>query len=241
MDNLKLPAILSARLEEFTKRIADAYGGSLVSIVLYGSASSGEFAENSSNLNVMVVLDDTSLASLSKACRIVNAPRFAMISPVFFTEDHIASSLDVFPIEFLDIIENHKVLYGKDTVTHLRVDDKNLRFQCEQELKSKLINIKKLYLKTRNKGELESLLFSSFTSALHIMRNLLRLKGRRAPYPKEDILSECEKAFGTDTTVLNKIRWAKNKKMALTRRDIDTLLAGLVKDLEELSSATDRL
>ncbi len=241
MDSLNLPVKLKARLEDFTGRMKDVYGGSLISVILYGSASSGEFTERYSNVNVIVVLDDTSLESLSKAHSIVNSPRFGMISPVFFTEEYIVSSLDVFPIEFLDIIENHKILYGKDTVKALKVDNKNLRFQCEQELKSKLINIKKRYLTIKNKRDMENLLFKTFTSTLHIMRNLLRLKGCRSPYPKEDILSESEKAFQVDTTILSKILWAKNKRMALTRKDVDSLLAGFVKELEALSSATDRL
>jgi hypothetical protein len=73
------------------------------------------------------------------------------------------------------------------------------------------------------------------------MRNLLRLKGRRSPYPNEEILIESEKAFGADVTVLSKILWAKKKKMPLTHEDVEALLAGLVRELEALSSAADRL
>jgi hypothetical protein len=241
MDSLKLPVKLKAGLKDFTERMKDIYDGSLISVILYGSAASGEFIEKYSNVNVIVVLDDTSLGNLSKAHSIVSSPQFGMISPIFFTEEYIVSSLDVFPIEFLDIIENHMILYGKDVVKALKVDNKNLRFQCEQELKSKLINIKKRYLTIKNKRDMESLLFRTFTSVLHIMRNLLRLKGCRSPYLKEEVLSESEKTFGVDTTIFSKILWAKNKKMALTCKDADSLLAELVKELEALSSATDRL
>ena len=58
-----------------------------------------------------------------------------MINPVFFTEDYIIRSTDVFPIEFLDMKENHVTLYGKDLFEAIAVDTKNLRFQCEQEIK----------------------------------------------------------------------------------------------------------
>ena len=73
------------------------------------------------------------------------------------------------------------------------------------------------------------------------MRNLLRIKGGQPPYLKEEILIEVEKAFGVDTTILSEILWAKNKKMALTHKDVDTLLTGFVKDLETISAAVDRL
>lgn len=241
MDGSNLPAELRTRLENFTARLKDLYKDALISVVLYGSASSGEFAKKYSNVNVMVVLDDTSLPNLSKAYPIVGSGRFGMISPVFFTEEYIKSSLDVFPIEFLDITENYSILHGKDIVKDLKVDGKNLRFQCEQELKSKLINIKKLYLSTKNKRDLENLLFKTFTSSLHIMRNILRLKGVHPPYLKEEILNASEKTLGIDTTILSEILWAKNKKMPLSRKDVDALLAGLVKELESIVSVVDKL
>lgn len=241
MNDLKLPAKLTNTLEEFVAELKNVYADGLVAAILYGSAASGEFAEKYSNVNVLVVLSDTGLTNLSKASTIVSSSKFKMIKPVFFTEEYIKSSLDVFPIEFLDIKENYSVLCGKDVIRALTVDIKNLRFQCEQELKSKLINIKKNYLLIKNKKDLESLLFKTFTSTIHIMRNLLRLKGQQPPYIKERVLSAAEKTFGVDTTILSKILWAKNKKMALTHTDIDTLLTGFVKELETMSSAVDKL
>ena len=67
MDSLKLPVKLKTSLEDFTERMKDVYGGSLISVVLYGSATGGEFTEKYSNVNVIVVLTDTSLENLSKA------------------------------------------------------------------------------------------------------------------------------------------------------------------------------
>ncbi|MBN2453419.1 MAG: hypothetical protein JXB40_04075 [Candidatus Omnitrophica bacterium] len=241
MDSLKLPVKLKSVLDAFIDRLKNCYGDGLISAILYGSASSGEFSDKYSNLNIMIVLDDTGLKNLSKIRPIINSPKFGMITPIFFTEEFIKNSLDVFPIEFLDIKENYLVLHGKDVISGLVTDAKNLRFQCEHELKSKLINVRKGYIDIGNQAELERLLFRTFTSAIHIMRNLLRLKGINPPYPKEAVLSESEKVFGIDTTVLREILWAKNKKMRLSRNDADALLAALVKELEILSAAVDKL
>lgn len=241
MDELRLPPKARAVLEDFIKKLNEIYKDGLVSVVLYGSASSGEFAEKHSNINLMVVLADTTLSSLARARGLVNSARFSSIQPMFFTEDYITSSLDIFPIEFLDIAENHVVLYGKDVVKDLKVDTRNLRFQCEQELKSKLLNVKKQYLLAKNKNETERLLFKTFTSTLHILRNVLRLKGREAPYLKEEILSQIGKEFGVDTRVFDEILWAKKKSMQLSHKDIDALLAGLVGELESVVAAVDKM
>jgi len=241
MDELKLTQKAMSVLEDFVKKLRQIYKDGLVSVVLYGSASSGEFAEKHSNINLMVVLADTTLPSLAKAHGLVNSARFRAIQPIFFTEDYIKSSLDIFPIEFLDIAENHTVLYGKDVVKDLRVDTRNLRFQCEQELKSRLLNVKKQYLLAKNRAEMERLLFKTFTSILHILRNVLRLKGRQPPYLKEEILSQIGKEFGVDTHVFDEILWAKNKSMPLSHKDIDALLAGLAGELEDVVAAVDKM
>jgi len=238
---LKLPVKVKAALDDYIVGLRATYTKDLVSVILYGSASSGEFTDRYSNVNVMVVLKETSLPNLSRAHPLVSSKKFSMISPVFFTEEYIFSSLDVFPIEFLDIVENYTVLYGKDIMSGIKVDSRNLRFQCEHELKSKLINIKRRYLISNKQKELENLLFTTFTSTLHIMRNMLRLKGINPPYMKEAILSEYEIVFGRDIKTLSKILWAKNKKMALTYRDIDALLVGFVAELEIIASAVDKL
>ena len=241
MDELKLPAKFKAALNGYVRGLKAIYNNGLVSVVLYGSASSGEFTEKYSNINLMVILDDTGLSNLSKAYPLVRSKKFDIITPVFLTEEYIRTSLDVFPIEFLDIIENHTLLYGRDVISGLNVEGRNLRFQCEQELKSKMINIKKRYIKAGSRSDLEDLLFTTFTSTLHIMRNMLRLKGVRPPYLKDAVLDEYERYFGMDATLLREILWAKNKKMALTAKDIDALLAGFVSELELVSYAADKL
>jgi len=241
MEGVRLPQKEMLLLEDFVSRLKKIYDDDLVSAILYGSAASGEFTERHSNINLLIVLRDTSLGALSKAHGLVRSPCFKAINPIFFTEDYIKRSADVFPIEFLDMKENYTVLHGKDLLKDLKVDTRNLRFQCEQELKSKLITVKRRYLESSSQKELEDLLFKTFTSCLHIMRNLLRIKGSEPPYLKVCILSEIEKEFSVDTTILNEILWAKTKKMKLSHSDVDALLIGFVKELEAITAIIDRL
>jgi len=140
MQELKLPDKLGNRLKEFTEGLKEIYQQDLVSLILYGSAASGEYVSKHSNLNILVVLKNTQQNELIKAVKLVK--KFGTINPLFLTEDYIASSTDVFPIEFLDMQENYSLLFGKDVLKSINIDISNLRFQCEQELKSKLINLK---------------------------------------------------------------------------------------------------
>jgi predicted nucleotidyltransferase len=240
MEELKLPANLKNLLLNFTQSLKDIYQHNLISVVLYGSAASGEFVHRHSNLNVLIILQNTDLKELKKAAKIIN--KFGMLNPLFLTEDYIVSSTDVFPIEFLDIQENYFLLYGKDILKNININTENLRFQCEQELKVKLINLRQAYLRlSNNKAGLLNLLFKSFTSVLHILRNLLRLKGNRPLYLKPDIINQVPSEFRIDKAVWEKILAAKNKQIKLKGSSIDELFVSFVKELENLVDIVDKV
>ncbi|MDD5450159.1 MAG: nucleotidyltransferase domain-containing protein [Candidatus Omnitrophica bacterium] len=241
MEKARLHKKIKRPIEDFTAALKDIYRDGLVSIILYGSAASGEFIEKGSNINLLVVLDDTGLENLRRALRVINKRAFRLIKPVFFTERYIKSSLDVFPLEFLDMKENYSVLTGKDVLSGLEISVKNLRFQCEQELKAKLLLLKNGYLAVKNKAALKGLLFRSFTSIVHILRNLLRLKGKVPPYQKESALEELEIEFGIDMAHFRKILRAKKKKIRLFDTEVESLFFGLVADLEKIIYQVDAL
>jgi len=240
MEELKLPDKLKGRLQIFIESLKNIYQQDLISLVLYGSAASGEFVNKHSNLNILVVLKNTDPENLKKASRIIN--KFVMLNALFLTENYIESSTDVFPIEFLDMKENYFLLYGKDILKNININTGNLRFQCEQELKVKLINLRQAYLKLSNsRVGLSNILFKSFTSVLHILRNVLRLKGKKPPYLKQDILNEVALEFQIEKGVWEKILVAKNKQKKLRLGDIEELFANFIRELEKLVGIVDKL
>ena len=240
MDKSKLPQKILKSLDNFTSEMSSVYGNGLISIVLYGSAASGEFKPGFSNVNLLVVLNDTRLENLAKSKAVFKKTGFRELNCLFFTPEYINSSTDVFPIEFLDMKENYAVIYGHDLLSGLDIDLKNLRFQCEQELKSKLIKIKNHFLfQRRDKAILQNLLVRSLNSFLHIARNLIRLKGRIPPYLKEAILKEVGIEFKTDVSNLKKVLELKEKKLKLDYRETEALLFDFVGVLEEITRIVD--
>lgn len=241
MNDSKLPSNTKAILEDFINGAKDIYKEGLISVILYGSAASGEFSPAHSNINLAIILSDAGLANVSRIAPLLKKSKYRLLKPVFFTESYILSSADVFPIEFLDMKENHSVLCGKDILAGLEIDIKNLRFQCEQELKSKIINIKRAYLDHIDSPGLDKILMNFFTSSLHILRNVLRLKKGRAAYQKEDILGEAAEVFHIDIAAMKKILDAKNLNRRLPGKEAAGLFISFVNDLEKISSAVDTL
>jgi hypothetical protein len=240
MEQLKLASRYKSILQNFTQGLKDIYQKELLSLILYGSAVSGEFIGKHSNLNLLVVLRDTDLEVLNKSSKLVR--KFKMIDALFLTEDFVASSVDIFPIEFLDMQENYFVLYGKDILKVIQVDIRNLRFQCEQELKAKLLKLRQKYLLLNNNvPALRNLLFMFLTSILHILRNVLRLEGKKPSYLKHGVLTELASEFKIDIAVWGKILSAKNKEIKLTGRGIEQLFISFVRDLESMITIVDKL
>ncbi|MFA4981559.1 MAG: hypothetical protein WC592_03715 [Candidatus Omnitrophota bacterium] len=241
MEGLKLPDKVKHILEDFVGKMKSIYKEELVSVILYGSAASGEYAGKYSNINVLVVLYDTGLKNLSMAADVVGSRKYRDLSALFFTPDYIKTSSDVFPLEFMDMKENHAVLYGSDVLQSIFIDPKNLRFQCEQELKSKTINMKRLYLVTKDGPRLKKLLFGSFTSSFHILRNMLRVKGITPAYSGEAALKEIQELFRIDMEVFYTVMDAKKKNLPLSLKETDFLFTAFVDQLEKIARIVDNI
>ena len=239
MEKNNIPQKIQKTLDNFTAGLKATYQDGLISVILYGSCASGEFKPGFSNINLLIVLDDPSLENLAKSKTLFKKSDFRHFNCLFFTPDYLNRSTDVFPIEFLDLKENYVIVYGKDLLSELEIDLKNLRFQCEQELKAKLLNIKAFFLHNRDKTALQNGLVKSFNSFLHISRNLIRLKGKSPAYKKEKILAELAVEFEIEVSGLKKIFDLKNKRLKLNYRETEELLFNFVRTLEAIIKVVD--
>ena len=147
MQSINLPEAVKNNIRVFTQDLKQLYADDLIAVLLYGSSIRGEFSKDHSNINILAVLKNTELFTLEKSRKLIHKSSNRTIDPLFLSQEYIAGSCDVFPIEFLDMKENHFCLYGTDVLKDIAIDQKNLRFQCEQEIKSKLILLKQQYLK----------------------------------------------------------------------------------------------
>ena len=83
MEKINLPQKYTNILELFTKAVKETYREGLISVILYGSAASGEFTGKHSNINLLVILDNTGLENLARISKILSAGKFKILSPLF--------------------------------------------------------------------------------------------------------------------------------------------------------------
>lgn len=166
-------------LDEFVESLKKSLGENLVSVVLYGSAAKGEHILRRSDVNVMVLLREVSLSCIdSIETSIHRARKKANIIPLFWGVEELKDSADVFPIEFQDITQNSKVLYGADPFKGIAIGTKNLAHQLEFELRSKLLTLRSEWPKVKgSKSLLSDFLARAGTSFMYLFAHAQNLSG----------------------------------------------------------------
>jgi len=176
-------------LRRMVEELKEALGGQLKSLVLYGSAARGDYHEGTSDFNLVLVaerLDPATLEALSLP--VARWRRKGQPPPRLLTEALIRESLDVYPIEFLDIRTHHVVLQGSDPFTGLRVRADQLRLQCERELREKVMRLREGYVEAHaSKENLRRLLVDSYSTFVALFRGCLHLVGTPPPARNGDV------------------------------------------------------
>lgn len=202
--------------KQFTDLIDDlrsVHGDNLVSVILYGSAASGDFVAGNSDYNLLIALKKIAPKDLRNA----QAPmrewrRMGHPLPIYFTESELQTAGDVFPIEFHQMEKARIVLYGKDVLAGVEIHDDYLRHQTEYELRSKLIQLRRLYIPASvSADKLTELMIDSLGSFTALFRAVLLLHGIDPPVAKPDVLAATVEHVGVDAAVLGKIVALKDK------------------------------
>jgi hypothetical protein len=177
--------------------LATALGAELRTVVVYGSADGADFRPERSDFN---------FAAVAAAVRFEHLQRVAqwyarwhphrVSAPLLLTPPDLTRSLDVFPLEMLDIQARHRVLAGEDLFTGLVVAPDAVRLECEREAKGKLVRLRALYLEVAGSTvEVRELMLDSRKTFLHVMRGLLVLRGHRWEVREIDAVAAFTRLF----------------------------------------------
>jgi hypothetical protein len=235
--------LMDKLLTELIAKLQKAYGDRLVSVVLYGSAATGEHHAAFSDINILCVLSEISPRELAGGEEVFRWWReHGSPSPLLLTEHELATSTDCFAIEFHDIQRHHRLLHGKDVITALAIDDCFYRAQVEHDLRAKLMRVRqKAGGMLSNPDLLRRMLLDSVSTFCVLFRHALILRGVDAPTSKRDVIACTRQVFGIDAAPFEKL--IDVREGCLKARDIDPvlLLASYLKEISQVIDAVDQI
>jgi hypothetical protein len=231
------------KIREFVTRIRGAAGPNLVSVILYGSAASGEFHPKYSNLNLFCVLRETSFAllqELAPAAKWWNGQK--QPSPLFMSRNELERASDVFAIELLDMQRYHRVLLGTDVLQDLKIPMHLHRVQVEYELREKLILLRQqALLVSESKRDLWALLLHSVSSFTTLFRHALITLGHEAPTDRRQTVQALAKRVGFDPAPLQQVLDVREHKADPAKIEIQDLFARYLAAVEQATTAVDEV
>jgi predicted nucleotidyltransferase len=228
-------------LDEFVKRTREAGGANVESMILFGSAVTGDFRPGLSNLNVLCVLRDSSfqaLRALTPAAKWWDKQK--QPPPLCMTRFELERTVDVFTIELLDMQQHHRMLYGEDTVKDLRIPMDLHRVQVEYELREKLVLLRQhVLLASENESRLSELLVRSAPSFTTLLRHALIALGATSPATRREAVEMLAKRVGFDASVILRVLDAREKKADWKKGDAGEVAAQYLAAVEKVAAAVD--
>jgi hypothetical protein len=151
------------------------FGERLHAVVTYG-------APGASPAPCLALVRSISAADLDEcAARVASWHRAGCATPLLLTRDEFAGSLDAFPIEYGEILETHRVVFGVNPFTGLSISSEDLRRECETLVKSHLVHLRENYVECRGRqSDVAALVAEAAPAFALILRRLARLDGAPA-------------------------------------------------------------
>ncbi len=230
-------------LTDLVAKLRAAFGADLVSVILYGSAVAGDHHRNFSDFNVLCVLREITPSQLAASEPVIRWWREkGNPSPLMLSSEEVRNSTDCFPIEFHDIREHHRVLFGENVAAGMDIPTGFYRAQVEHDLRAKLLRLRQKASGILSDTDvLRRLLVDSVATFCVLVRHALILRDEVAPVKKREVIARAGQVLGLDTAPFLTLLDLREERIKGKSVDPVALLAAYMKEIEKVIQAVDNL
>jgi len=230
-------------LKELVTKLERAYNDRLVSVVLYGSGASEGEHHKFSDLNVLCVLKQVTPRELGEGEPILRWWReHGHPAPLLMSEEEAHHSADCFPIEFRDMKDRRKVLYGVDVIADVHVDTRNYRAQIEHELRAKLFRLRQKGAQVlSDPAELLKLCVDSVSNFCMLGRHALVVSGATAKTERRAVVHQLGQILKMDTSPFDTLLDIRGDKSGVDPGDPGELFAMYLERIQRIVEFVDGL
>jgi predicted nucleotidyltransferase len=221
-----LPESTHGVLRTLTTSLEQALGNNLAALVVYGSAVRGGYEPGRSDVDVIVVLRDTSMGALRSIAEPLTLARFrARVEAMVLKLDNIPGAADVFPLLYDDVRQKHVVLSGTDPFVGFEIRDDHRRLRIEQELREARIRMRRAVVDALgSESDIAGAVERKVKQVRGPVHALLRLKGESVDDGLAAVLEAAGRAFGVDTSPLLRVSTAPQAAHAAFRALLDAAI-----------------
>jgi len=202
-----------------------------------------DWQRDTSDLNVLCVLSRLTPEELGQSEPVFRWWHEAdNPAPLLLTPEEVRSSTDCFPMEFYDMQQHRRVLYGRDVIDGLTVDRRYYRAQVERELRAKQIRLRQRAAEVLSSGDrLQRLMTDSISTFCVLGRHALILSGEAPRWRKREILEALAKQIGTPLTGADEILAIRSSGKTTAAQAAVPLLSRYLTDVDALVRFVDAL
>jgi len=246
LESLKLGA-LDAQIREpvyaLAEKLAARLGDNLESMTVVGSSLTPDYRAGHSDINTVVLIHEQTMECLSAVASVTRPMSRKKISPpLLMTSSYIARSRDVFGVELLDFQLTHETVLGTDPFAALTFDKKNVRLQCERELKAMLVRLRQGYIAAAaNKRLVRDILISTARGLAPFLRAMLWLRDIDRPRETEATFSKAANQFCVNLDPLATAGKWRHEKARLGGTEMEYAFASVHAAVEQLATIVDKL
>jgi hypothetical protein len=229
-------------LDDLVARLKSEAGKNLICVILYGSAATGEFHEGHSDLNILCILWDLHREELDKlsAVSLWWAKKGHPV-PMFLTRNELYNATDIYAIEFVDIANAHKVLYGEDLMATLEIPLDRHFLQVERELRNNTLRLRQQYLQyPHDERKTLDLMTSSISSFAALFRHALIAFGEQAPSTKKEAIDRLAAELQFDPVPFHTIMAIREKRKQESDISARSTFDGYLRAIAKVTDEVDQ-
>lgn len=191
----RIPESMRAPVRSYANRVRELGGGNALALTVFGALAMGTFDPAKQAVRNVIVLHAVDLDMLRQlAGEGMHLGKARIAAPLIMTPQSIETSLDAFPLEFLEIQQSHLGVFGPDYFQDLAIQDADVRLQCERELRTMLIGMRQGLLSAGGREKLLGPIEADVLERLvRTLRGMLWLHDEKEAQPPPRVLGAVER------------------------------------------------
>lgn len=228
---------------EFVSQVIDLYATDLVSVSAIGSTVTGDYDEEESDINLLVVYSDMEITELERVANLSRRwLRKQRLAPRFISRRNLDESVRYFQVDFLAMRDAHIVLWGEDVLAAVETDREALRWQIAYQVKAMRMRIKQQFWRTvGDEKMMRSVLVGRFKSLTHLTRALLMLYNLPAPVSRRDTIDAAAEHFGVDRAFCESMLALRLDKSPPDSRALAAMFEGLMQMVRTIDARVEEV